>query len=178
MNEALPQNVSGILETKIYFSILIIIYHLPPTRGTRNNYWRIHYSNHQEISRATSRNFGIWNLEPPKKNNEKTPNLRRLRLDVSGFTTKSPNRNHVRLNRSASNLAPMQHAAGLQLQSWIDLCHSEWAMTKKHGRILSNIYWLFNNVDGRNPAPVDWWFIGLSKRNFTSQVVHDFFHQQ
>ena len=131
------QNVSGILETKIYFFILIIIYHLPPIRGTRNNYWRIHYSNHQEISRATSRNFGIWNLE-------KTPNLRRLHLDLRGFTTKSPNRNHVRLNRSASNLAPMQHAAGLQLQSWIDLYHSEWAMTKKHGRILSMKDWLFN----------------------------------
>jgi len=35
-----------------------------------------------------------------------------------------------------------------------------------------------NAVDGRNPAPVDRWFIPLFTRGYTSKVVQDFFHQQ
>ena len=33
-------------------------------------------------------------------------------------------------------------------------------------------------VDGRNPAPVDRWFIPLFTGFYTSQVVQDFLHQQ
>ena len=32
-------------------------------------------------------------------------------------------------------------------------------------------------VDGRNPSPVDRWFISLFTRFYTSQVVQGFFHQ-
>ena len=37
---------------------------------------------------------------------------------------------------------------------------------------------LGHTVDGRNPAPVDRWFIPLFTRFYTSQLVEDFFHQQ
>ncbi len=36
----------------------------------------------------------------------------------------------------------------------------------------------YHTVDGRNPAPVDRYFIPLFTRFCTSQVVQDFFHQQ
>jgi len=35
-----------------------------------------------------------------------------------------------------------------------------------------------NTVDGRNPAPVDRWFIPLFIGFQTSKVVQDFLHQQ
>ncbi len=35
-----------------------------------------------------------------------------------------------------------------------------------------------NTVDGRNPAPVDRWFVPLFTGFYTSQLVKDFFHQQ
>jgi len=41
-----------------------------------------------------------------------------------------------------------------------------------------NIIWGYTTVDGRNPAPVDRWFIPLFIGFQPSKVVQDFFHPQ
>ena len=49
-------------------------------------------------------------------------------------------------------------------------------------RLLSNTgtqcVFLKHTVDGRNPEPVDRWFIPLFTWFYTSQMVQDFLHQQ
>jgi len=38
-------------------------------------------------------------------------------------------------------------------------------------------HFAYNTVDGRNPAPVDRWFIPVFTWFYTSQVVQDFSHK-
>ena len=64
--------------------------------------------------------------------------------------------------------------------NWLRIVIMQWLVTtiQFFDYTMVDHWWYIDTVDGRNPAPVDGWFIPLFIGFQPSKVMQDFFHPQ